>query len=145
MEMFRTVLVPLDGTPFGEHALPLAVSVARRTGAALHLVHVHVPTVSVEGPVLLDAGRDRQEQNQERAYLAEVARRIAMRAPDTALTTRLLAGTKAGDLAVNLLKAAAEVRADLMVLSSHGRTGLARWWFGTSLSRSTDRRWRRRS
>jgi nucleotide-binding universal stress UspA family protein len=130
MKMYRTVLVPLDGTPFGEHALPLAVSVARRTGAALHLVHVHVPTVSVEGPVLLDAGRDRQEQTQERAYLAEVARRIAVRAPDTPVTTRLLAGAKAGDLADDLLKDAAEVRADLMVLSSHGRTGLARWWFG---------------
>lgn len=39
----RHLVVPLDATPFGEHALPLAVAVARRTGALLHLVHVHNP------------------------------------------------------------------------------------------------------
>jgi hypothetical protein len=33
--MYRSILVPLDGSPFGEHALPLAREVARRTGASL--------------------------------------------------------------------------------------------------------------
>jgi LemA protein len=39
--MYRRILVPLDGTPFGDHALPYAVDIAVRTGAALELVHVH--------------------------------------------------------------------------------------------------------
>jgi nucleotide-binding universal stress UspA family protein len=41
--MYRTVLVPLDGSAFGEHALPLALTIARRAGAAVKLVQVHVP------------------------------------------------------------------------------------------------------
>jgi nucleotide-binding universal stress UspA family protein len=128
--MFRTVLVPLDGTPFGEQALPVAVSVARRSGAALHLVRAHVPTVSVEGPVLLDARGDLEEQGRERAYLGEVAGRVAARAPQLAIATQLLEGAEVGVLADALLAYAANVGADLIVLSSHGRTGLARWWFG---------------
>ncbi|NIP82195.1 MAG: universal stress protein, partial [Gemmatimonadetes bacterium] len=38
------VLVPVDGSNFAEHALPYALGVARRTGAAIHLALVHVPT-----------------------------------------------------------------------------------------------------
>src|SRR5262249_20641323 len=127
---FRTVLVPLDGTPFGEHALPLAVSVARRSGAALHLVRVHLPTVSVEGPVLLDASRDQQDQEREPVCLAEVAARVTARAPGLSVDTQLLETAKAGLLADALLQDAVKVGADLIVLSSHGRTGLARWWLG---------------
>jgi nucleotide-binding universal stress UspA family protein len=41
--MFRSILVPLDGSPCGEYALPLARTVARRTGAAVRVVHVHTP------------------------------------------------------------------------------------------------------
>jgi hypothetical protein len=36
----RRLLVPLDGSAFGERALPLAVDIARRAGAELQLVHV---------------------------------------------------------------------------------------------------------
>ena len=32
--MYRTILVPLDGSPFAEHALPLALSIARRSAQA---------------------------------------------------------------------------------------------------------------
>jgi nucleotide-binding universal stress UspA family protein len=45
--MYRKLLVPLDGSAFGEQALPLAVSLARRDGAELHLVHVQVPLAPV--------------------------------------------------------------------------------------------------
>src|ERR1700724_2915197 len=39
--MIRSILVPLDGSTFGEHALPLAMSMARRLDASLNLIHVH--------------------------------------------------------------------------------------------------------
>ncbi len=129
--MYRSLLVPLDGTPFGEHALPLAVCVARRTGAAVHLVHVHLPTVGLAGPVLPGAARDQDERRAERAYLAEVAGRVAARAPDVALHARLIEGAEVEGLARALLGHAETIAADLFVLSSHGRTGLARWWYGS--------------
>src|SRR5688572_20637084 len=40
--MYRTILVPLDGSAFSEHALPLALDIARRTGASVLLAHVCV-------------------------------------------------------------------------------------------------------
>jgi nucleotide-binding universal stress UspA family protein len=41
--MIRTILVPLDGTPFAEHALPYAATLAKQSGAVLHLVTVSTP------------------------------------------------------------------------------------------------------
>lgn len=41
--MIRSILVPLDGSPFGEHALPLALAIAAKAGAEVQVVHVHVP------------------------------------------------------------------------------------------------------
>src|SRR5262245_29831390 len=43
---YRSLLVPVDGTPFGEHALPLALGIARRAGAYVRLVHVCRPVES---------------------------------------------------------------------------------------------------
>ena len=39
----RSIVVPVDGTPFGEHAIPVALGIAERSGAELILVHVHSP------------------------------------------------------------------------------------------------------
>src|SRR5947209_4210854 len=41
--MYRTILVPLDGSALAEQALPLALSVAHRARADLRLVRVHSP------------------------------------------------------------------------------------------------------
>src|SRR5689334_13590803 len=45
LTMFRSILVPLDGTKFGEHALPLAAELARRCDATLHLAQVITPVI----------------------------------------------------------------------------------------------------
>ena len=41
--MYRSLLVPLDGSAFAEQALPLALSIARRAGATISVVQVHEP------------------------------------------------------------------------------------------------------
>jgi nucleotide-binding universal stress UspA family protein len=41
--MYRTIMVPLDGSDFSRHAIPWALAVARPAGADVHLVHVIVP------------------------------------------------------------------------------------------------------
>ena len=69
--MYRTVLVPLDGSAFAEHALPLALSIAGRAGATLRLVRVHVPAATLyrssELAAYLDL--DTRVREEERAYL----------------------------------------------------------------------------
>lgn len=41
--MYRSLRVPLDGSPFAEQALPLALSIAKRAGGEVQLVYVHNP------------------------------------------------------------------------------------------------------
>jgi len=54
--MFHTILTPLDGSILGEHAIPLALSIARRSGASLKLLHVQPAPASIysESPLFLE-------------------------------------------------------------------------------------------
>src|SRR5262249_7380285 len=76
---YRSLLVPLDGLDFGQHALPLALSLARRLGAALRVVHVHVPVRGVFGELrgLYDETTDRTLRERDRAYVDAVVQRLA--------------------------------------------------------------------
>ena len=133
--MLDQLLVTLDGSEFGEHALPFAKAIAERTGASVNISHVHCcepPTellqntpfqyegVSMEGYETLDA----QEQ---REYLK--AREAALKAelPDNRICSALLEGyvTEA------LERHAREIGADLIVMTTHGRTGVSRAWLGS--------------
>jgi nucleotide-binding universal stress UspA family protein len=119
--MYHSLMVPLDGSSFGEHAVPLAVSVARRCKAILELAHVQVDPI---------AG-GKSSSTEDMAYLEDVAGRIARHAPGLVIRTRLLADDNAGCVADVLVRHAAEVRADLIVLNSHARRGMTRWWMGS--------------
>ena len=44
--MFRTIMAPLNGSPFGEYAQPLALAIARRAGAQVELIHVYTLPIS---------------------------------------------------------------------------------------------------
>jgi nucleotide-binding universal stress UspA family protein len=70
--MYRTILVPLDGSAFGEQALPVALGIARRAGATVRLAHVHVveqPAYINEPATSGDAG-DLQAQAAEHACIS---------------------------------------------------------------------------
>jgi nucleotide-binding universal stress UspA family protein len=122
------VLVPLDGSEVAERALPLASGLARRAGATLQLLHVHVPLpadpIYVEGLPLLDEHLHPRRREHERAYLEQVRARVAADVP-TSVT--LLDGSAAGAIA----RHAATSRAWLVVLTTHGRGGVERAWLGS--------------
>jgi nucleotide-binding universal stress UspA family protein len=107
--MFRSVLVPLDGSPFSEQALPLAQMVGRVEGTRLHLGHVH------EG----DGGGQKED------YLAEIAGRLQAAGVET--DHRLLEG-KVGKAIEDWAK---EVAPDLIVMATHARSGLERLRLGS--------------
>lgn len=130
--MLRRILVPLDGTRFGDHALPYAVDLARRAGAVLELVHVHRPLdpdphlatmPQFQFQHVADANEryDAEAAAAERRTLAEKAAAIEI-GHDIEVRTRLLTG-RTDDA---ILQEAREIVADLVVLSSHGRQGLSR-------------------
>jgi len=125
--MARSILVPLDGSTFGEHALPLAAGLARRTGATLYLVHVHqiMPPESIAGVAIMDSV-DLHMRQDERAYLADAARRLRDAGP-VSVETALMDGQ-----VVPALREYAQQRLiDLVVMSTHGRGALGRFWLGS--------------
>jgi nucleotide-binding universal stress UspA family protein len=120
-------VVPLDGTAFGEHALPLAAAIARRAGAELRVVHVHTLPGADAPPVrhYFPDGPYGPSRGRRRAYLDEVASRLA-RVSAVAATPLLYEGR---DVAAALRSAAAD--ADLVVMATHGRGPLARFVSGS--------------
>ena len=123
--MYRALLVPLDGSRFSEHALPLAAGIARRAGAALQLVRVHPPTVVGEGVVAFGTP-DKDAWLQEYAYLDAVAARLGA-ATGVVATTRVLDGP----VAAVLHEHAVGQGIDLVVMATHGYGPFSRFWLGS--------------
>src|SRR5688572_29499722 len=72
-----TVLVPLDGTPAAEHALPYAVALARRSGAEVAVAHVYSTLQAANEPELLGWHAGQYLVEPCRDYLESLARRLA--------------------------------------------------------------------
>lgn len=122
---YRKVLVPLDGSSRSECALPLGLAIATAHESELVLVHA-APSVDITETGPLEAEtimlRDRLRRRNERAA-ERYLKRVRSRLPRTPTTrTRVL---PSGDPRHALAHAAAEERADLMVLSSTGQSGHA--------------------
>jgi nucleotide-binding universal stress UspA family protein len=120
----RRILVPLDGSSLAEQALPQAARLAVRDQAALHVVQVHVPVVHGEFPVL--AAADDALRAEEQRYLDSIARRLRERHGVEASTSLLRDPVQDA-----LSDYSATKRIDLVVLTTHGRTGLRRAWLGS--------------
>ncbi len=131
--MFHTILTPLDGSTFGEHALPLALTIARRSGAGLRLLHVVPPPAAIysESPLFTDDSYlepyvREQYRSASQTYLGAVAKRLkGLAAPGA---TRLVMEGEVRDV----IRAQAEsAGADLVVMTTHGRGPLGRLWLGS--------------
>jgi nucleotide-binding universal stress UspA family protein len=121
--MLHTLVVPLDGSSFGEHAVPYALSLARRNGAAVHLVHVYESLFDgVEGCGPLD---EKALSDAER-YLANVTQRLSAMG-GVNITSKLLQGS----VARAIHDYATQARADLIVMTTHGRSRAVRFWLGS--------------
>jgi len=126
--MYQSILVPLDGSPFAEHALPLALSIARRANASLELVYVHLPLAAVypEGLPVLDDVFISEVKTKERAYLENVARRVSGLSGGPVTQTVL-----EGPIATTIRKHAISKGVDLVVMTTHARSMLGRLWLGS--------------
>ena len=138
----QSILVPLDGTAAHEPALPMAMMIARTFGAELHLVLV-IPTLatlsgdqSVSGLLLPSTTRALLDLSQQDAadYLEEVIARC--QAEGVVAHAEVLRG----DIVPEVLGLAERLNVDLIVLASHGRTGLDALFTGSVASRIAGRK-----
>ena len=126
--MFRTVVVPLDGSPFAEQALPHALGIVRRAGGTLDLVHVHAIYVS-EGQKVArysyDPGVDKEHQRKVQLYLERTAKSLATVSP-VPWTAAVISGLDSE----GILQRVQDRKADLIVMTTHGRGPLDRFFLG---------------
>jgi nucleotide-binding universal stress UspA family protein len=117
---FQRILWPTDFSPTAKAALPYALGAAGDHGAQLVLLHVipvasmYVPEVS--GPVWMDL------QKKARAAAVQDLRRLAEQMKDQGVRTHTVVAE--GVPFDQILRVAKKLRCDLIVLATHGRTGL---------------------
>ena len=131
---YATILVPLDGSAFAEQALEPARLLAERCAATLVLLST-VPfladlSLGAGGMVPLWTGNDQQRVRESvAAYLETTARRVAT--GGVPVRTLVIDGPPATMIAAT----ATEEHADLIVMATHGRSGLSRLWLGSVATR----------
>jgi len=136
--MLNSILVPLDGSTFAEHALPMACAIARRAGATLRLVHVHTLTptpIYIEGEPVIDENLVSLSHKHEQLYLAQIEGQLKAIDPALIVKTewldRSLQSMANEPLAAFLARHIANTAPDLVIMTTHGRGGLARAWLGS--------------
>ena len=122
--MVRNVLVPLDRSAFAEQALAPAIAIARRAQGRLFILHVRTFTPPLAFQYV-DWWSDAVLQ-EERDYLESIGQRIKATSGITPVVE-----TREGSVADVIRRHAANVGADLIVMTTHGRTGISRAWLGS--------------
>jgi len=128
---FRTILLPTDFSECAETALAHAADFARQSGARLVCLHVVEPTVPSVGygPVVEPLPTADMGVQLEESAAGELPR-LAARAECAGLEVEEVLAH--GEAATEIVRVARERGADLIVISSHGRTGLGRMLFGST-------------
>jgi nucleotide-binding universal stress UspA family protein len=125
----RRILVPLDGSPVAESVLPMIEALARRLNASVVLFRAITPP-PVAGPMpealayipdvvsFLEADVER--------YLGRIADDLIKKGLEVSTIVTMESPVS------GIVNAAADVKADLVALATHGRSGLARWIMGST-------------
>lgn len=129
LHVFKRILVPLDGSMCAEEALPVAAHIARTSDATVVLVRIVPPSyrhdMSPGNRAVLP--REVNQQNRQKAdnYLKQVVSNELL--DGIGLHTELLLDNSV-DVLVDYAK---EQQVDLIVVCSHGHTGMKRWINGS--------------
>lgn len=125
--MYKKILVPLDGSELAERALVEAEQLARMFGSEIILFEV-VPFMPIYGspelvtPLIVD---EKQRESVE-AYLAKLSGELKQKGFNVS------AMVKTGQqVALEIIEFAKERGADLIIMCTHGRSGITRWVLGS--------------
>lgn len=126
--MFQAILVPLDGSHFGEHALPWAVTIAKRSKAPLRLVHVHphATEIMLEASPFYDEELKSKLKTRQRAYLDALCERLK-----PLLKTPVEVLVDEGDIAEKIRQQVQQTGTDLVVMAGHARGKIERMFLGS--------------
>lgn len=126
---YKKILVPLDGSGWSERAIPHARDIARNNNAEVILLHVFTPPAQEYIDSISLAGQESQLQElreQMKQHLMSVRNQI--RGEKISVRVQFIEGTGVAGIICDYI---ADEGVDLVVMTSHGRTGLSRWVFGS--------------
>jgi len=133
MKRIRRVLHPTDFSRASKGAFDRAVEMARANGAELLLVNVFTPSIPPLGEAYVSPRAYAELEASARAYAKKRLDALVAKARRAGARVRglLLEGLAHEGIA----QVARRKRADLLVMGTHGRTGLARFFLGSVASR----------
>jgi universal stress protein A len=128
----RSILVPIDFSVHSKNALRYAVPMAEQFGASLHLVYVVEPTIypadlgfgQVVLPGVEEELRDKGAEELKSLIQREIGDRV-----------KASSNVRTGKPHQEILAEAEEKRVDLIVVASHGHTGVEHILFGSTAAR----------
>ncbi|HYO88967.1 MAG TPA: universal stress protein [Candidatus Limnocylindrales bacterium] len=126
---YQNILVPIDGSGWSQRAIPHAVDLARLHDAQLTLLHVFVPPAPEFVPELALAGQQEQFgrlRDQAKEHVDSLV--TELQGEGVRVRGVVLEGF---DVAGLISDYARQEKVDLIVMSTHGRSGIARLIFGS--------------
>lgn len=125
--MYKKILVPLDGSPLAEAVLPHAEALAKSEHAEIIILRVPNAPVSEflsRDPMIAEMiHADMEKESEEYVH-----NKVAALEKENIKVTGI---TKDGLVPDTILNVADETHADIIAMSTHGRTGISRWLMGS--------------
>ena len=125
--MYKRALVPLDGSVVAEGIIPFILEIAGPLDMEVVLLRVVVPIPPsvIEGSRHVDVEDVEKRRLEAEEYLAPIAGELRAKA------VRVRTQVRRGAPTAEILAGAREARADLIAMTTHGRSGLGRLLFGS--------------
>lgn len=126
---YKKIIVPIDGSGWSERAIPHAVDLAQANDSEVILLHVFKPPASdYVGEIALAGQEESLMSLREDMKQKLTALRTQVRAENVNVRVQFIEGTGVAGIICDYIN---EENPDLVVMSSHGRTGVTRWLFGS--------------
>lgn len=137
--MYERILVPLDGSKIGEAALPYVEELVSKLSPEIKAEVTLFQVVSslthyvAAGEAAASIPYTEQEMKQIKKTATDYLKKASEGLKSRGATIKIKVGT--GRAAEEIIKATDEIKPDLVAMSTHGRSGISRWAFGSVTDR----------
>ena len=132
MKQIRRILHATDLSPASRRAFDTALAIAKSLNARLTIAYVLAPVVTVPDQYIDAATLDRLDQ-QARQWSTQHLDRLAARAKKAGVQATVV--LRDGDPADQIVRACRAAKADLIIVGTHGRRGLPKFFLGSVAER----------
>ena len=133
MLRIRRILVATDFSKTSRKAVAAAIDLAKANRASLTILHAYVPLVPLVPEQYIEAGTWDRIDVESRRWADDQLTKLAQRARKSGV--RATAMLIVGDPSRQIVRAARRTHADLIVVGTHGRRGLSKFFLGSVAER----------